>query len=62
MVLAGDSAGTNYAFGTALKAKKAGEYFVLGLYLICPFSSFALMIPRKVTSTRACPSWMDIFS
>jgi acetyl esterase/lipase len=42
VVIAGDSAGANISFGVTLKAKIAGEDFVAGLYLICPYSSFVL--------------------
>jgi acetyl esterase len=42
VVVAGDSAGANLSFGVTLKAKIAGEDFVAGLYLICPYSSFVL--------------------
>jgi acetyl esterase/lipase len=56
VVIAGDSAGANLSFGVALKAKKAGKNFVRGLYLICPFSSYAL---RETDEGRKYPSMSE---
>ena len=55
MVVAGDSAGANLAFGTALKAQKAGDDIVSGLYLLCPYSSWAL----RENSAKQYPSMAE---